>query len=123
MKTNEIRIEVKVPRAKAFEFTLEPLNKKLWLPSLKNETVSDDQIKLGASYINNQGTFEITDYEKDVFIELTNNKNSFQCSYSFHKIDEQNTEIVYFEAMFDGSDLKEPMDRRHFEKLKTLLEE
>ena len=122
MTNNEIRIVVNAPAAKAFEFTLEPKNKKMWMEDFAGETVSPDQIKLGTFYINSLGKLEVTDYEKDVFIELTHTENSYQSSYSFRKINEAQTEIVYFEAMFDGSELTHPRKHSDFETLKTLLE-
>lgn len=122
MTNNEIRITVDVPASKAFEFTLEPQNKKLWMKDYADETVSTDQINLGTFYLNPLGKLEVTDYEKDVFIELTHTENSYQSSYSFRKIDDTHTEIVYFEAMFDGSELIHPWEQSDFETLKTLLE-
>jgi hypothetical protein len=56
------------------------------------------------------------------YFELTSNETSYQCSYTYHKVDDETTELVYFEAMLDGSDLREPMNKKHFEKLKELLE-
>jgi len=122
MTNNEIRIIVHAPASKVFEFTLEPNNKKLWMKDYITETVSTDQINLGTFYINPLGKHEVTDYEKDVFIELTHTENSYQSSYSFRKIDDTHTEIVYFEAMFDGSELTHPRKQSDFETLKALLE-
>ena len=122
MKTNEIRIEIKAARKKVFEFTVEPKNKTKWMTTIDSEICNTEQISIGSLYTNNNGTYEVSDYEKDVFFELTHKETGYICSYSYHKVDENTTELVYFESMDDGSDLTEPMERKHFEKLKELLE-
>ena len=84
--------------------------------------MNTDQIGLGTLYTNDYGTFEVTDYDRDVFFELTNHDTSYQCSYSYRKLDDTTTELTYFECMQDGSDLQDPLKESYFEKLKTLLE-
>ena len=122
MKTQEIRILIHQNTRTVFEYSLEPKNKSLWINGMKEETTDTEQIGLGTIYSNDLGSFEVTDYQRDTYFELTNNDTSYQCSYTYHKIDEETTELVYFEYMQDGSDLAEPMDRKYFEKLKELLE-
>lgn len=122
MTTQEIRIKIKVPRTEVFEFTTEPENTPKWIDTVTKETINTERIGLGTMYTNEYGTLTVTDYEKDAFFELTNHETGYQCSYTYHKIDDDTTELVYFEAMEDGSELTEPMEQRHFEVLKTLLE-
>lgn len=122
MKTNEIRIIINTPRKKVFEFTVEPKNTHLWIESSGEKTIDTKQIGLGTKYSSSYGVLEVTDYEKDVFFELTDEVKGYQCSYSYRKIDDTSTELVYFEAMFDGSDISDPLEVRYFEQLKEILE-
>ena len=122
MKTNEIRIEISVAQDELFEFTVEPLNTPKWIEGAGKGTVDTEQIGLGTIYTNSIGQWEVTDYERNVFFELTDKATGYSCSYSYRKIDENTTELVYFESMEDGSDLIAPMEEKHFQKLKELLE-
>ena len=123
MKTNEIRISIDVTLEKLFEFTVNPKNTNEWIGTAGEEAVNTEQIGLGTIYSNNYGELEVTDYEKDKFFELTNQKTSYQCSYTYRRLEDGPTELTYFEYMQNNSDLEEPMERRHFEKLKEILEE
>ncbi len=120
--SNEIRITIEVPREKVFEFTLEPENTPKWCQGIDREEVDTEQIGLGSKYTNSSGEFEVTDYERNVYFELSKIGSEYQCSYSYRKIDDEATELIYFEGMLDGSDLDEPMELESFEKLKELLE-
>ena len=122
MKANEIRITIQKPRDEVFEYTLEPKNKKFWCEPLETEIVNTKQIGLHSQYRNNSDTFVVSDYEKNLFCEFTNEQTQYQYSYSFRKIDNDTTEVIYFEAMLDGSDLAKVMDKKYFTKLKELLE-
>lgn len=122
MTTQEIRIEIKVPTKEVFEFTTEPENTSKWRDTVQKETINTECIGLGTVYTNEYGTLTVTDYEKDAFFELTNHETGYQCSYTYHKTDDTTTELVYFESIEDDSQLREPIERRHFEVLKTLLE-
>ena len=122
MKTNEIRIEIERPIKDVFEYTLEPQNKSIWCSIITEESVDTEQIGITSIYRNNLGSFKVSDYERNIFLELMSLDEKFQCSYSFRKIDDNTTELIYFEAMLDGSDLTEAMDKKYFKKLKELLE-
>jgi len=122
MKTNEREITIHKPIADVFEFTLEPSNTSKWRDDAGTKTVNTDQIGLGTLYSNNYGELEVTDYDRNTFFELTNHTTTLQCSYTYKKIDENSTKIIYFEYMQDGSDLAEPMKQESFEKLKELIQ-
>ena len=122
MKTNEIRIEIERPIKDVFEYTLEPQNKSIWCSIITEESVDTEQIGITSIYRNNLGSFKVSDYERNIFLELMSLDEKFQGSYSFRKRDDNTTELIYFEAMLDGSDLTEAMDKKYFKKLKELLE-
>ena len=122
MKTNEIRIRIQKPRDEVFEYTLEPNNRHLWCRNIEHEEVDTEQIGIGTKYTNNFGVLTVTDYERNVYFELTEESTQYQCSYSFRNIDDTETEIIYFESMLEGSDLIEPFDEDYFEVLKDILE-
>jgi len=123
MKTQEIRIVINVSQDKLFEFTIEPKNTSKWIDKAGIETVDTEQIGLGTKYVNNYGVLTVTDYDRGIFFELTNEGTQYQCSYSHRKIDEKITELTYFECMLDGSLLIEPVNINRFKKLKNLMEE
>lgn len=122
ISSNEIRVTINKPHDKVFEFTLEPKNTPKWIDLITSETVDTEQIGIGTIYTNDFGILTVTDYERNLYFELTNEKTTYQCSYSFKKIDDDTTEIIYFEAMLDGSELDEPFNLKHFEKLKKIME-
>lgn len=117
MTTNEIRIVIDASPEELFEFTVEPKNTPQWIQGAEEKTVNTDQIGLGTIY----GSCEVTDYERNKFFELTNTTTGYICSYTYRKQEDDSTEITYFEYMQDGSELSEPMKRKHFEKLKEIF--
>ena len=121
MKTNQIRIIIDAPAQSVFEFTVEPQNTPKWIDGVDDEQVNTDQIDLGTIYSNSYGDLEVTDYERNKFFELTNQETGYVCSYSYRAVDEEQTELTYFEYMTDGSELDEPMDEKNFETLQALL--
>jgi len=122
MKTQEIRLVIEAPTDEVFEYVVEPMNTPKWIDDVSKETINTKQIGLGTLYSNEHRTLEVTDYERDVFFEMTNKKTGYQCSYSFRKMDETKTELIYFEAMNKGSALPGPMNEKSFKKLQELLE-
>ena len=122
MKTNEIRITIESPPEKVFEYTIEPKNTPLWIDSARIETVDTEQINLGTNYINNYGVLTVTDYDRNKFFELINQKTGYVCSYSYRKVNDNETELIYFEYMQDESKLADPMKQESFHKLKEILE-
>jgi len=122
MKTNEIRIEIVAPCQNVFEYTIEPKNTKHWVEGSIEMKTDTDQINVGTKYSNEFITRDVSDYERDKFIELTDLDGNYSCSYSFRKIDEDTTELVFFESHADGSELEYPIGDECFAKLKELLE-
>jgi len=85
MKTNRLEVMIDAPISSVFEFTLDPKYRKSWIPNLGEETVDSSVIGLGTKYQNDVGTYLVTDYEKNVFMELSSTKSSYICSYSFRE--------------------------------------
>lgn len=122
MKTNEIRIIINAPQEKVFEYTLDPKNTKYWVENSIEMTTDTDQINIRTKYSNEFITREVTDYERDKFLELTDVDGIYSCSYTFRKIDSEVTELIFFESNSDGSDIEYPIEQSNFEKLKEILE-
>lgn len=122
MQTNEIRITIKAPPEIVFEYTLEPKNTKYWVEDSIEMTTDTDQIGLGTKYSNKHITREVTDYQRDNFLELADVDGIYSCSYSFRKIDDDTTELIFFESHNDGTELEYPIEADCFEKLKEVLE-
>ena len=71
MATNEIRIVISASHQDVFEFTAEPKNTYKWIDNISEQTVDTEQIGLGTIYSSKSGNFEVTDYERNKFLELT----------------------------------------------------
>jgi len=95
MKTNEIRIEIERPIKDVFEYTLEPQNKSIWCSIITEESVDTEQIGITSIYRNNLGSFKVSDYERNIFLELMSLDEKIQGSYSFRKRDDNTTELKY----------------------------
>ncbi|MFT6829497.1 MAG: hypothetical protein ACJAV6_000327 [Candidatus Paceibacteria bacterium] len=122
MKTNQIRVEIMAPQEDVFKFAIEPKNTKHWVSGSVEMKTNTEQINVGTKYSNEFITREVTDYDRDKFIELTDSDGPYSCSYSFRKIDDNSTELIYFECNNDESELESPLEVECFEKLKELLE-
>ncbi|MCI5051120.1 MAG: hypothetical protein MRY57_02335 [Candidatus Pacebacteria bacterium] len=122
MKTNEIRVIINAPTEDIFEFTLEPKNTKHWVEGAVEMTTDTEQIGIGTKYSNEYITREVIDYDRDKFLELKDVNGPYICSYSFRKIDDETTELIFFESHEDGTELEYPLEEIHFKKLKELLE-
>lgn len=122
MKVNEIRITIKAPPEIVFRYTLEPKNTKHWVEDSLEMITDTEQIGLGTKYSNQYITREVTDYQRDSFLELTDIDGEYSCSYSFRKIDDDSTELIFFESNSDGSELEYPIEADCFKKLKETLE-
>lgn len=120
--SNEIRVRINLPREKVFEYTLEPKNTPEWVIDAVEMETDTAQIGIATRYSNEYICREVSDYEKNVFIELTDLDGNYSCSYSFRKVDEETTELTFFESHSDGSDLEYPLDKKSFERLKEILE-
>ncbi len=123
MKTNEIRIVISKPQREVFEYTLEPKNMPHWIEFLDEQGVDTEQIGMGTRYMNHLGNFTVIDYERDKFMEIEDKSQYFKASFSFRKIDDEQTEIVYFESKYNGEDLSNPLKKEYFENLKELIED
>jgi membrane peptidoglycan carboxypeptidase len=122
MKHKQIRVTINIPHEKLFEYVIEPKNTKFWVSGSIEMTTDTDQINTGTRYSNEFITREVTDYERNKFIELIDDDGNYSCSYTFRKIDDECTELIYFESNADGEDLEYPLELKYFEKLRELLE-
>lgn len=122
MKANKLEIFIQAPLSEVFEYTLEPSHTHLWIPGITKEEVDTKQIGLGTKYQNDTGNYEVTDYEKDKFFELSSLDSSYLCSYSFRKQEDNSTILTYFEYMTNGDDLDSPLSQESLITLQELIE-
>ena len=122
MKVNEIRTIINIPQDELFEYTIEPKNTKHWVEGSIEMLTNTEQIDIGTQYSNEHVTREVVDYERDKFIELADINGIYSCSYTFRKINDDSTELIFFESNSDGSDLEYPIEAKCFEQLKEKLE-
>ena len=81
-----------------------------------------NQINLGTIYSNEFIKREVTDYDRNRFIELSDLDGTYSCSYSFKKLEDESTELIFFESHDDGSELEYPIDQESFERLREVIE-
>jgi hypothetical protein len=122
MKTNELRIIINKPQREVFEYTLEPNNMSFWVDIIDEQGVDTEQIGLGTVYKNNLGNFTVIDYERDKFLEFEDKSQYYKASFSFRKVNEEETEIIFFESKYNGENLERAFKKEYFENLKELLE-
>jgi len=126
MKENKITIIINKPIEEVFEFTTNPKNTHLWIHSISEEVAEEYPPKIGTQY-KNKGKDSDWDFYK--VIEIQNNEiftlsdlgNNYHVRYTYRKLNDNQTEMEYFEWMQDG-DLKNPFTKEIFGTLKLVME-
>ena len=107
-----------------FEFTTNPKNTPLWVPSIQEEISDAYPPKIGTVYKNRgKGSdwvvYTVVEYKKNKVFALSD--DNYGVRYSYRKIHDTETEMVYVEWMKDGQ-LKKPFTRAILRKLKSVVE-
>jgi uncharacterized protein YndB with AHSA1/START domain len=126
MQENKITITIDKPIDKVFEFTTNPKNTQLWIPSIVEEIAEEYPPKIGTQY-KNRGNASDWDFYK--VIEFQNNKlfilsdleDNYHVKYTYRKINDNQTEMEYFEWVKKG-ELSNPFTKDIIQKLKSIME-
>jgi hypothetical protein len=126
MKQNKLTIQIKKPIKEVFKFCITPPNSIFWIPSIVSEETSEYPVKVGTIYklIDKDGSVSevtVTDLKEDLFVEWVSKDRNYHCRYSFSKIDENTTELEYFEWVDRGS-IESSFKIKTLNKLKAVLE-
>jgi len=127
MQKNKLTIKIDKPVREVFTFTITPVNTKLWIDSVKIEETNEWPVRVGSKYRNqNKETEEwddytVTDYKEFKVFELTSIDEKYHVRYTYKPIDEQTSELEYYEWVDEG-ELDEPFTLETLEKLKSVLE-
>ncbi len=126
MRENKITVIINKPIDEVFEFTTNPKNTHLWIPSISEEVADEYPPKINMEYRNRGDSadwnkYKVVDFEKNRVFILFNLEDKYFVKYSYHKLDDNRTEMEYFEWMIDG-ELISPFTEDIFGNLKKVME-
>ena len=126
MRENKITIIIDKPVDEVFEFTTNPKNTHLWIPSISEEIADEYPPKINTEYRNrgnstNWNKYKVVDFEKNKVFILFNLDDKYFVKYSYRKLNDNKTEMEYFEWMIEG-ELSSPFTEDIFENLKKVME-
>jgi len=119
-------IVINKPIEEVFEFTTNPKNTHLWIPSIVEEIAEEYPPKINTKY-KNRGKdsdwdfYKIMEFEENRIFTMTDLDVNYAVRYTYKKLDENKTELEYFEWMKEG-ELKNPFTEEILEKLKSIIE-
>jgi uncharacterized protein YndB with AHSA1/START domain len=126
MKENKIKIIINRPVGDVFEFTTNPQNTHLWIPSIKEEICDEYPPKVNILYKNRGNspewtTYKVVEFERNKIFTLTDQNGNYSVRYTYRKINENVTEMEYFEWVKEG-ELENPFTEEIFKNLKRIME-
>ncbi|MDD3793984.1 MAG: hypothetical protein PHI37_04170 [Candidatus Gracilibacteria bacterium] len=126
MRENKITVIINKPIDEIFEFTTNPQNTHLWIPSISEEIADEYPPKINTEYRNRGNNtdwnkYKVVDFEKNKVFILFNLEDKYFVKYSYRKLDDNKTEMEYFEWMIEG-ELSSPFTEDIFGNLKKVME-
>ena len=100
MRENKITVIINKPIEEVFEFTTNPKNTHLWIPSIDAEIAEEYPPKINTKYKNrgkdsNWDFYKVVEFkENEVFI-LTDLDENYSVRYTYRKLDSNKTEMEY----------------------------
>ena len=126
MKEKKLTIKINKPVSAVFDFTTDPTNTPLWVPSIKAEKTNEWPVKKGSVYTNTSDgekwdDYEVTEFEKDKMFTFSAKNSPYHVSYTFTSIKDGGCELEYFEWV-DSGELEDPFTQNILDRLKELIE-
>jgi hypothetical protein len=126
MKENKISIVIYKPVQEVFDFTTNPKSTHLWIETMQEEISDAYPPEVGTIYKNTSNGldwdfYEVIELEKNKIFTLSDLEDNYHVRYSYKSLDENTTELEYFEWMAQG-DLSNPFKQNVLEKLKLVME-
>lgn len=125
MRENKITVVIDKPIDKVFEFTTNPQNTHLWIPSISVEVADEYPPKINTRYKNrgedgNWNGYKVVDIKKNETFILSDLDENYFVKYTYRKLDDNKTEMEYFEWMTNG-ELSKPFTESILENLKKII--
>jgi uncharacterized protein YndB with AHSA1/START domain len=126
MQENKITILINKPIEEVFEFTTNPKNTHLWIPSIVEEVAEEYPPKIGTQYKNKGNDsdwdfYKVIEFQNNKIFTLSDLENNYHVKYTYRKINDTQTEMEYFEWM-TGGELNNPFTDDILQKLKSVME-
>jgi len=126
MKENKIIILINRTIEDVFEFTTNPKNTHLWIPSIQEEIAEEYPPKIGTQYKNRSqksdwNYYKVLEFELNKKFTLSDLNNNYYVRYSYKKLGDKQTKMEYYEWMKNG-ELKDPFTEDILQNLKSVLE-
>ncbi len=125
MRENKITVVIDKPIDKVFEFTTNPQNTHLWIPSISVEVSDEYPPKINTRYKNrgesgNWDEYKVVDIKKNEVFILSDLDENYFVKYTYRKLDDNKTEMEYFEWMTSG-ELSKPFTESILGNLKKII--
>ncbi|MFH1029667.1 MAG: SRPBCC family protein [bacterium] len=125
MRENKITVVIDKPIDKVFEFTTNPQNTHLWVPSISVEVADEYPPKINTRYKNrgdggNWDEYKVVDIKKNEVFILSDLDENYFVKYTYRKLDDNKTEMEYYEWMTDG-ELSKPFTESILGNLKKII--
>ena len=126
MKENKIIIIINKPIEEVFEFTTNTKNTHTRIPSIDEEISSEYPPKVGTRYKNrgentDWDIYKVVESQKNKVFTLADLDDDYKVRYSYRKIDDNKTEMIYYEWMKKG-ELASPFTKNILMNLKSVME-
>ena len=126
MQKNKITIIINKPIEEVFEFTTNPKNTHLWIPSIIEETSEIYPPKINTRY-KNRGKdsdwdfYKVLELEDNKVFTLTDLDENYTVRYTYEKLSDSQTKMEYFEWTKEDK-LNNPFTKDILLKLKSVIE-